>query len=319
MSNWFSIIFFAIGILIFILIIRYIVITTRCSKWPVVTGEVIQSQMKPKYKKLAEFADTFHTPAAIYQPDITYTYEIDGEKYSNNTLRPTGRNVYKEKPLVQRVLNIFPEGRKVYIFYDPQNPQKSVLDPWIRFSPVAITVPTALIFLGLGFSFSGYSFLIQLGIMLISFALYTASVLIIGQNFRYLVKASRSKKWPYVEGEINKVMVYRKQDEQTVSYNVDVTYTYEVEGQKYTNHQIKLDFTHGTRTFVPKIFAMMKVEKYQEGKKINVFYNPRDYNESILERGLSYFSFFLMLIVGVGLFLFGLFAIQIMIYNILFG
>lgn len=315
----YDIICFAIGILIFIFILRYIIITTRCSKWPVVVGEVIKSQMKPKSKKLAEFAEAVHTPASIYQPDITYTYEIEGNKYTNNKVRPVGRNMTKDKPIVQRVLNLYPEGHKVYVFYNPQNPHESLLDPWIRFTPVAISVPTALIFLGLGFAFSEFYSLIQLGIYLISFALYTASILIIGQNFRYLVKASRSKKWPYVEGEINKVMVYRKKEEQTVSYNVDVTYTYNVEGQKYTNHQIKLDFTHGVRTFVPKTFAMMKVEKYQEGKKVNVFYDPHNPNESILERGLSYFTFFLMLMVGVGLFLFGFFAIQLMIYNILFG
>ncbi len=295
------------------------VITTRCSKWPVVVGEVISSEMKPKFKKLAEFAEAVHTKAAIYRPDITYTYEIDGEKFTNNTVRPVGRNVYKDNPIVQRVLNLFPEGYKVYTFYNPKKPHNSVLDPWIRFSPVAITIPTALIFLGLGFSFRGISFLIPIGINFISFALYITSVLIIGQNFRYLVKVLKSKKWPYVEGEINKVMIYRNDQDQTVSYNVDVTYTYKVEGRKFTNHQIKLDFVHGTRTFVPKIFAMMKVEKYQEGNKINVFYDPRNPNESILERGISYFSFFLMLVVGIGLFLFGFFAIQIMIYDLILG
>ena len=303
--------------LIFILIIRYIVITARCSKWPVVIGEVTSSKMKPKYKKLAEFAETTHTVVSIYQPDITYTYEIDGEKYSNNIVRPVGRNVYKEIPVVQRVLNLFPEGSNVYIFYNPLNPHKSVLDPWIRFSPVAITIPTALVFLGLGFSFSGYNFLIPWGINFISFALYIASLLIIGQNFRYLAKVLKSKKWPHVEGEIKKVMVYRKQEDDSASYNVDVTYIYDVEGQKYTSHQIKLDFVHGARTFIPKIFAMMKVEKYEEGKKIDVFYDTLNPNESILEHGLRHFTFWLMLIVGIGLFLFGLLVIQLMIHDII--
>lgn len=319
MVNLFSIIFFIIGLLIFILIGRYIVITTRCSRWPVVVGEVISSKMKPKSKTLAQFAEAAHTVAGIYQPDIVYTYEIEGEKFTNNTVRPVGRNVYKDIPIVQRVINMFPEGSKVYIFYNPVNPHKSVLDPWIRFSPVAITVPTALIFLGLGFSFSGYNLLIPIGINLIAFALYIACVLIIGQNFRYLVKVLKSKKWPYVEGEIKKVMIYGKSEDQTVSYNVDVTYTYEVEGNKYTNHQIKLDFVHGTRTFVPKIFAMMKAEKYEEGKKINVFYNPHYPNESILEHGLSFFTFFLMFIVGIGLFLFGFLGIQLLLSSILLG
>ncbi len=313
----FSIVFFAIGILIFILILRYIVITTSCSKWPVVIGEVVSSELKPKYTKLAEFAEAVRTPTSIYQPDITYTYEVDGKKYTNNTVRPVGRNLYKDRPIVQRVLNLYPEGYNIYVFYNPKNPQKSVVDPWMRFSPVAITLPTALIFLGLGFSFSGFNFLIPLGINLISFALYIASLLIIGQDVRYLVKVLKSKKWPYVEGEIKKVMVYRKKENQTVSYNVDVTYTYEVQGQKFTNNQIKLDFVHGTRTFTPKIFAMMKTEKYEEGNKINVFYDPHNPNESILKHGLSYLSFFLMLVVGIGLFFFGLFVVQFMIYDLL--
>ena len=77
--------------------------------------------MKPKYKKLAEFAEAIHTVAGIYRPDITYSYEIDGEKYTNNTVRPVGRNVYRDKPIVQRVLNLFPVGYNVYIFYNPKN------------------------------------------------------------------------------------------------------------------------------------------------------------------------------------------------------
>jgi len=285
----------------------------------VVIGEVISSKLKPKYKKLADFVETTHTVAAIYRPDITYTYEIDGEKYTNNMVRPVGRNVYKDIPVVQRVLNLFPEGSNVYIFYNPVNPHKSVLDPWIRFSPVAIAIPTALIFLGLGFSFTGNIFMIPLGINFISFALYITSLLIIGQDFRYLGKVLKSKRWLLVEGEIKKVMVYRHRRANSNSYNVDVTYIYNVEGQNFTSHQRKLDFVHGARTFIPKIFAMMKAEKYEEGKKINVFYNPHNHTESILEYGLRHFTFWLMLILGIGLFLFGLLAIQFMIYDIVLG
>ena len=110
-------------------------------------------------------------------------------------------------------------------------------------------------------------------------------------------------------------MVYRHRRAKSNSYNVDVTYIYNVEGQNYTSHQRKLDFLHGARTFIPKIFAMMRAEKYEEGKKINVFYNPHNPNESILEHSLRYFTFWLMLMLGIGLFLFSLLGIQFMIYN----
>jgi len=324
MSLWFSLIFSLIGVLIFILIIRYILITGRCSKWPVVVGEVISSEMKAKYKKMAEFAEAAHTAIGIYQPDITYTYKINGNEYTNNQVRPVGRNVWKHVPEVQRVLNLYPVGSKAYIFYNPKNPSKSLLDPWIRFSPVAITIPTALIFLGLGLSFSEVTFLIEWGINLISYALYVASVLIIAQNIRYLVKVVKSKKWPAVDGEIEKIMVYvggsaTTSRRESPSYNVDIIYTYNVEGQNYMNHQIKLDYTHGARTYVPKIFAMMKVEQYEEGENVKVFYDPNNPNESILEHGLRSFTFILMFIVAIGLFLFGWLAISGMIRSLITG
>ena len=64
---------------------------------------------------------------------------------------------------------------------------------------------------------------------------------------------------------------------------------------------------------------MLKAERYEEGNKTNVFYNPRNPNESIIEHGLRYFTFFMMFLVGIGLFLFGLLAIQLMIYDIIIG
>ncbi len=321
MSLWVSLIFSLVGALIFVLIIRYILITSRCSKWPVVVGEVISSEMKAKYKKLAQFAEATHTAVGLYQPDITYTYEINGNKFTNNQVRPVGRNVWKQIPDVQRVLNLYPVGSKVYPFYNPRNSKISVLDPWIRFSPIAITIPTALIFFGLGLSFSGINFLIDWGINLISYALYVASVLLFAQNIRYLVKVLKSKKWPAVEGEIKKVFVYRggSAENGQASFNVDVTYTYNVEGQNYTNHQIKLDYTHGARTYVPKIFAMMKVEKYEEDKNIKVFYDPNNPNKSFLEHGLRSFTFILMFIVAIGLFFFGWLGISGMLRSIIAG
>ncbi|MFX1299270.1 MAG: DUF3592 domain-containing protein, partial [Promethearchaeota archaeon] len=177
--------------------------------------------------------------------------------------------------------------------------------------PIAITLPTAIIFLGLGFSLSGINILIDWGISLISYALYIASVLLIAQNIRYLIKVLKSKNWPYVEGEIKKLWVYRGGDTEhgQSGYEVDITYAYHFEGQDYINHQIKLDFVHGAHTYVPKIFAMMKLERYEEGKKIKVFYNPRNPNESILEHGLRPFTFILMFLVAIGLFFFGWLAI----------
>lgn len=171
----------------------------------------------------------------------------------------------------------------------------------------------------MGLAFSGINFLIDWGTNFISFALYIATALLIGQNIRYLVKVLKSKKWSYIEGEIKKAWVYARGGPKRGfrSYNVDVTYAYNVEGQNYTNHQIKLDFVHGARTYVPKLFVMMKVERFEEGKKIKVFFNPKNPNVSVLEHGLRGFTFILMFIVAIGLFFFGWLGISGMINIIL--
>ena len=64
---------------------------------------------------------------------------------------------------------------------------------------------------------------------------------------------------------------------------------------------------------------MMKLEQYEEGKKIKVFYDPRNPNESILEHGLKLFTFILMFIIAIGLFFFGWLAIPAMFSIILTG
>ena len=330
MVLWAFLLFSLIGVLAFVLIIRYIVITGRCSKWPVVVGKVISSEMKlhkkaPKiFAQLAEVAamqaevysqEAAPMKAGVYRPDVIYEYEINGNKYTNNKVRPVGKNQGFQKREIDRILNLYPVGAKVYIYYNPKNPSISFTDPWIRFSPVAITIPTALIFLGLGLCFSEINLLFYWGINLISYALYIAAVLIIAQNIRSLVIQRRSKKWPYADGKIIKIMVYARGSGSSgrgrggTSYNVDVTYTYNVEGQNYTNHRIKLSFTHGVRTYVPKIFAMMKVEKYEENKNVRVFYDPKNPNESILEHGFDWFLFIMMFIFALSFIFIGWFVI----------
>ncbi len=314
--NILGFVLFLISAIILVFLVRYVIITARCSNWPVVVGEVVSAEMKARYKKLAQFTEDSHVAASPYQAEITYSYDIEGNTFTNNQVRPVGKNVWRGAGIAQRVLNLYPKGSKVYIYYNPANPNKSVLDPWIRFSAVAITLPTAMIFLGLGFAFIGIEMLIDWGIVLVSFALYIASALLMFQNIRYLARVIKCQGWPNVEGEVKKVSVYRSLRESS-GYNVDVTYRYEVDGQMYTNHQRKLGYVQGTSSFIPKLFAMLKMEQYEEGKKVKVFYDPKKPNHSILERGILPFTFSMMVIVSISLFFMGWLAVPAMITTIL--
>jgi len=75
--------------------------------------------------------------------EIGYLYEVDGNGYSGETLT---LGVYEEsETTAQSLLDAFPVGRKITIFYDPVEPQRSVV--WRGKSNVALIAR----FVGAGF------------------------------------------------------------------------------------------------------------------------------------------------------------------------
>lgn len=61
-----------------------------------------------------------------YFPNITYQYTINGQQYTNNTYaqRPS---LINNKAIIQRILNNYPVGSTVTVYYNPNNPQEAYL------------------------------------------------------------------------------------------------------------------------------------------------------------------------------------------------
>ncbi len=56
---------------------------------------------------------------------------------------------YKSRSKAQKVLNRYPRGKEVEVFYDPENPQSSVLIKGIGLSWLAVGLGAAMFLLGL--------------------------------------------------------------------------------------------------------------------------------------------------------------------------
>ena len=117
-------------------------------------------------------------------------------------------------------------------------------------------------------------------------------------------RISKTKNWLEVEGQIVKSDIKVIEDAGT-AYLPDIQYTYSIDGKSYDNSQIILDKpVQFGKTSLAEEYCL----KYPLDSKHNIYYNPQNHSESILENGVHtrhLFDFILPLIafvLGIGLF-----------------
>lgn len=109
---------------------------------------------------MSQFID--NPPRGDDEARIRYIYSVNGETYEGRNLLP-GSLAYADALEAQKVAE-YPVGMTTNVYYDPQNPQNSSLEPG---------TPTRLTYLGL-----------LLGLMFISGAAYIGYSLIRGRPVR---------------------------------------------------------------------------------------------------------------------------------------
>lgn len=67
------------------------------------------------------------TSRRYYKPIISYRYEVAGSQYQNATYRFPAFNMSRK--LSQEIVNRYPLGSQIRVYYDPVNPAISVIDP----------------------------------------------------------------------------------------------------------------------------------------------------------------------------------------------
>ncbi len=86
--------------------------------WPSVTGTVTSAGIDPDPQMR-------NSGASNLSPIITYTYEVNGEKYTNQRIAPGG---YISYPGYARgILKRYPAGSQVTVYYDPDLPSVAFL------------------------------------------------------------------------------------------------------------------------------------------------------------------------------------------------
>lgn len=93
----------------------------RSADWPSTVGEVIHS--KPQ-----SFSTSYFT---THDARITYRYWVDGRKYVSSRVTPETLGFGSRREAVE-VVERFPAGGPVKVYYDPKKPGRAVLLPGKR-------------------------------------------------------------------------------------------------------------------------------------------------------------------------------------------
>lgn len=90
--------------------------------WPSTTGVVIESKLSSRRVTGGGKNAGSHTR---YFPAVKYTYELDGTEFTGDRLRIGGQEGGEAE--MRSILDQYPLGSEVAVFYSPDAPQQSVL------------------------------------------------------------------------------------------------------------------------------------------------------------------------------------------------
>lgn len=112
----------------------------ECPQWPGTPGRITKS----------EVARNASGDSTTYYPSLRYEYAVSGKPYTGNRISfRNGETVRRVSS--QRIVDRYPAGMQVEVFYDPKQPTVAVLD---RKGP-SMRGPAAGAFVGLFFAFVG--------------------------------------------------------------------------------------------------------------------------------------------------------------------
>jgi hypothetical protein len=133
----FGLVIFAIGF--------YIKVTMGNSpNWPTTKGLI----------NISKIEKNTNSDRTSYRHKFNYTFNIEGKEHTGHLLS------YKSKDMLdlnvhQELLNEYPEGKKVIVYYNPNKPKFSIIEPGVGIVPqILISVGVVFSLIGLAIFFS---------------------------------------------------------------------------------------------------------------------------------------------------------------------
>ncbi len=95
----------------------------QSSDWPTVQGSVVSSEVSRSRSSGGK-----NRTKTTYQSDVLYDYVVNGTTYSANKV--SFGEVGRGTPAPAReIVNRYPKGKNVTVYYNPDKPETAVLEP----------------------------------------------------------------------------------------------------------------------------------------------------------------------------------------------
>lgn len=265
----------------------------QASRWPSTRGKVVTNMIESIKNRPGDPGYNFHDTEVTNLPLVEYEYHVGGKQYRGKRITIGEKTSGYE---IEEILDRYPVGTEVTVYYDPADPQKAVLERdfprWVWLVGggcflASIAVPL----LGIFFYFHGVDWIkpylahpdrapfvtaaLAFGLLVLLFAFAFT---------RYVRQASH---WPVVRGKIVATGVEAYREWRDVGYQKryryyksNVIYTYEVHGRKYAGDRIRLGVV--TSATSPRSGKRLAA-KYPVGKEVDVHYDPKRPGDSVLQ------------------------------------
>ncbi len=140
-----------IGIPLLIGAVVNLVHATASTSWPAVAGVVDRSEVVETSGRRGKRS---------YKAEINYSYTVDGRRHRGNKLTFL-ESSWSSPARAAQVQAQYPVGAVVDVYYDPQNPARTVLEPGVNINDWAVLV-AGLVCLAAGISFGVWPVMVHL-------------------------------------------------------------------------------------------------------------------------------------------------------------
>ena len=136
-------IFLVIGVLLGGFLLWQLIKGMKAKNWPTAPGKVVNSRVTRSVSQ-----DSDGDRSTTYGAEINYRYEVDGYEYSGDR-RSFADYSSSNRRRAEKIVLRFAPGTDVDVYYRPDDPEKSVLEPGINLvSVLFLLLPVIFVVIG---------------------------------------------------------------------------------------------------------------------------------------------------------------------------
>ncbi|MEW4490369.1 DUF3592 domain-containing protein [Thalassoglobus sp. JC818] len=121
--------------------------------WPSVNGKVVKSEVETREEESTVMIGKRITKVTTtdYVARVLAEFEVDGKAYTTDRIHLIGKQAFSKRIPAAALLNNFPIGKEVPVYYNPENPEEAMLSKGSNID----TNPMTVVIGGICFAFVG--------------------------------------------------------------------------------------------------------------------------------------------------------------------